>query len=99
MCFPMASARRHSLTVIFSMFLSLPFVGDVQARAVDIVEVEGQPLAENVKRLRQAYDYLGAPLPAEAQAGVLAAAKGRDARKLQQAIDPFVHFVVYIDSE
>lgn len=55
-----------------------------------IVEVEGQPLAANAERLMQALEFLGAPLPAEVREAMSSASKERDARKLQEALDPHV---------
>ena len=52
------------------------------------VVVEGQPLAANVKRLLQALDYLGAPLPAERNQALKAACHDRDAVKIQRLLDP-----------
>src|SRR5258708_5627164 len=63
----------------------------------DPVEVEGQPLAANVERLQQALDFLGAPLSSTLQAALKEA--GRDARKIQQALDPQVLLLMSINPE
>ncbi len=57
------------------------------------VEVEGQPLAENVRRLAEAHAFFGAPFPADAGPA------GHDARKIQAALDPHVFLHVRIDRE
>src|SRR5579872_6387091 len=65
--------------------------------AQDPVDVEGQPLAANADRLRQALDFIGSPLPPETQAALRDA--GRDAKKIQQALDPQVLLLVSINPE
>ena len=72
---------------------------DNQASAQGPVEVEGQPLAANVRRLLQTLDYLGAPLPDEAQKAVQAACADRDAAKIQQLLDPHVLLAVHLNPE
>src|SRR5437660_115416 len=69
------------------------------AQKLETVEVEGQPLAANVKRLVDAFEYLGSPLPADTAVALKAAAKARDARKLQQLLDPLVLLVVSLNPE
>jgi hypothetical protein len=61
------------------------------------VDVEGQPLEANVERLRQALEFLGAPLPDAVQASLRSA--GRDAGRIQAALDPRVLVVVSINPE
>jgi len=63
------------------------------------VNVEGQPLAANVKRLLQALDYLGAPLPAEVHKGLKAACDDQDAAKIQRLLDPHVLLAVHLNPE
>ena len=65
------------------------------ADAPPVIEVEGQPLAANVRRVAQALEFLGTPLPEDIQAAVAS----RDARKLQELLDPQVLFVVDINPE
>lgn len=69
------------------------------ADGIAIIAVEGQPLAANIARVIEALEYLGAPLPPEARAAVAQAAEGRDARKLQELLDPHVLFAVHINPE
>jgi hypothetical protein len=65
----------------------------------DVIPVEGQPLAANVTRLSEAMEFLGTPLPKETTESLAGATKSRDARKLQQLLDPHVLFVVNINPE
>jgi hypothetical protein len=61
--------------------------------------VEGQPLAANVERLVKALDFLGAPLPPDVLTPLRAALDARDARKVQELLDPRVLYVVTINPE
>jgi hypothetical protein len=69
------------------------------AEAPEIVPVEGQPLAASVTRVLEAFQYLGAPFTEQTAGAILTAARARDARKLQQLMDPHVLFVVSINPE
>ncbi|MFN0056568.1 MAG: CehA/McbA family metallohydrolase [Planctomycetales bacterium] len=64
-----------------------------------VVAVEGQPLAANVRRVVQALELIGTPLPAELAAELEQAALQRDHRRLQQLLDPRALFVVAINPE
>ena len=70
-----------------------------QGQKLETIDVEGQPLAANVERLMQALDFLGTPIPAETTAELQAAAKNRDAKKIQQILDPRVLVVVSLNPE
>ena len=63
------------------------------------VVVEGQPLGANIERLLDALDSLGAPVAAALRRDLVAAAKGRDADRLQQLLDDRVLVVVHINPE
>jgi len=63
------------------------------------VVVEGQPLGANIERLLGALDSLGAPVAAALRRDLVAAAKGRDADRLQQLLDDRVLVVVHINPE
>ena len=67
--------------------------------SLPIISVEGQPLAANVQRVVQALDMLGRSLTEEDKAKLEAAAKERDAAKLQALLDPHVLLVVAINPE
>jgi hypothetical protein len=77
----------------------LPFVlcafRVVAAEPPALVEVEGQPLAANVRRVTQALEFLGAPLAVEMSAAFAAS----DGRKVQELLDPHVLCVVEINPE
>ena len=62
--------------------------------AANAVQVEGQPLAANAKRLLQALQFLGAPLPQETSQKLQAAIKARDAAAIQKILDP--HVLVHV---
>jgi hypothetical protein len=62
-------------------------------------DVEGQPLAANVRRLLQALDSLGAPLPDASQKALLAACTDQDASALQRLLEPHVLLAVHINPE
>jgi hypothetical protein len=74
----------------------------VSADPLPIVEkVASQPLLAHVKQLQEALDYLGAPLPHQAEDAV-AAAGGDEAKivqAVQKALDPLVLFAVDINPE
>ncbi len=66
---------------------------------LSLVRVEGQPLAANVKRLLQALDYLGAPLPVESTKALKLACDDHDATKIQRLLDPHVLLSVHLNPE
>jgi hypothetical protein len=70
----------------------------VRGQKLDVVEVEGQPLAANVQRLLQALDYLGFPLATET-APLQRAIKDRDASRIQKLLDPHVLVQVTLNPE
>jgi len=63
------------------------------------VEVEGQPLAENARRIAQALEYLGTPFPPEVARALEAACAARDARAIQGVLDPHVVVAIAISPE
>jgi hypothetical protein len=93
----MSTASVGSLTLV--AFLAFASTGSAQAEVPLIEDVEGQPLGANATRLVQALAFLGAPLPDETGTAIQAAARQRDARKLQQLLDPQVLFVVSLNPE
>ena len=76
-----------------------PWMPVARAQKLDPVDVEGQPLAANAQRLMEALQILGSPLPAETATPLQAAAKARDARKIQELLDPQVLIVVTLNPE
>ncbi len=85
-------------TTILLSLLMIPSVACGQ-RVEVVSDVEGQPLGQNVLRLLQALEFLGTPLPEEKAAALRDAADQRDARRLQQELDPFVLLSVHINPE
>jgi hypothetical protein len=84
--------------MVFVLVALTPGSG-VWAQQLEPVEVEGQPLAANAARLMQALEFLGTPLPAEITKPLPAAIKARDARKIQELLDPQVLVVVTLNPE
>jgi hypothetical protein len=69
------------------------------AQTLEPVAAEGQPLGQNVNRLLQALEFLGAPLSPEASRAIQTAIAERDAVKLQKLLDPHVLAVIRISPE
>ena len=91
-----------TLRTAFALALSLwifggAFVVSAADLALPIGEVEGQPLAANVKRVIDAMQFLGSPLPLDEIEKLNAAGKERDAKRLQQLLDPRVLFLAHIN--
>src|ERR1043165_1934190 len=86
---------------VFLAILLLALAPNVwgQNPKLETIAVEGQPLAANVTRLLQALDMFGSPLPKEQTAALQEAVKNRDARKLQELLDPHVLVQVTINPE
>lgn len=78
--------------------LLLLSISGASAQQLEVIAVEGQPLAANVTRLLEALDLLGAP-PTIDRAALQNASKLRDSRKLQQLLDPQVLLQVSINPE
>ncbi|MCA9018832.1 MAG: CehA/McbA family metallohydrolase [Planctomycetaceae bacterium] len=73
--------------------------GNLRAESLPVEEVEGQPLAANVKRLIAALDYLGAPLPAPLVQKLNTACDQRDAAAIQKLLDSEVLCLVSLNPE
>jgi hypothetical protein len=87
---------------VAAFLLFLFFVPGLPSLAAEVPvspDVEGQPLGANVKRLLDALDFLGHPLPAETAQSLTPAAAERDAAALQKLLDPHVLFAVQINPE
>jgi hypothetical protein len=69
------------------------------ATRAQIIDVEGQPLGENVRRLLRALNDLGRPLPADQAAAIEKAAAAQDAGKLQELLNPHALLLVHINPE
>jgi hypothetical protein len=82
-----------------NLLLALLAVGGAGADELAPLAVESQPLAANVLRVLEAFDYLGAPLGADTRRALEEAAQRRDARRLQELLDPHVLLVVSLSPE
>ncbi|MSU77419.1 MAG: hypothetical protein EXS16_04900 [Gemmataceae bacterium] len=87
---------RFTIKPVAVFLLLFSFVARSSAQAVD---VEPQPLAANVLRLVQAFDYLGQPLAPALVKLIEDAAREQDAVRLQKLIDPHVLFSVHLSPE
>lgn len=63
------------------------------------IDVEGQPLAANARRLLKALDFLGRPLDADQARAIEKAADAQDAIALQKLLDPLALLIVQINPE
>jgi hypothetical protein len=79
--------------------LALLLLGSSSAVAEEPLSVEGQPLAANARRVVQAMEFLGTPLPGDVVRLVDQAARERDAAQLQRILDPISLFVVSLNPE
>lgn len=80
------------------VLIVLPGIADADDKPA-IVSVEGQPLAANVTRVIESLQALGSPLPVPLADSLKTAAEARDARRLQELLDPNVLFVAHINPE
>jgi hypothetical protein len=64
-----------------------------------VVPVAAQPLAQNVMRLVEALDFVGASLPAVVTNSLAQATRKPDAERLQQVLDEHVLFIVELNPE
>src|SRR5213593_1484938 len=83
--------RTLGLTIVFTVVvgkLSPLIAADAPGPLPPLGEVDAQPLAANVKRVIEALQSRGSPLPAEEVERLQTAAKERDARQLQKLLDP-----------
>lgn len=82
-----------------SAILLIAWTTQVHAQKLDVIDVEGQPLAANVTRIIQAYELVGQPLPADLVKPLNEAIAARDAKKIQQLLDPHVLVLVTVNPE
>jgi hypothetical protein len=69
------------------------------AQELSPIAVEGQPIAENARRLLQALDFLGSPLDPKTIQALDSSIKQRDAARIQKVLDPHVVVLVSISPE
>jgi hypothetical protein len=86
--------RRIGLTLVAILGLARP--GPARGEDQEVVSAEAQPLAANARRLVEALDFLGRPLPRET---AMALAKAPDAEAIQRLLDPHALLVVSINPE
>jgi hypothetical protein len=95
----MRPASTRSCLTVALLFVATPMTLAADSPKLDVVEVEGQPLGGNVERLLQALDFLGTKLPDDLTKDLLAAAKDRNAKKIQELLDPHVLVQVSLSPE
>ncbi|MGZ0164740.1 MAG: CehA/McbA family metallohydrolase [Planctomycetales bacterium] len=89
--------RRHLLaTILLVVVCTSP---RTHAAELAYEPVEGQPLAANVARLVEAFEFLGQPLPKSLSEKIAAAQKERDAKAIQKLLDPLVVAAVSLNPE
>src|SRR5262245_66375111 len=84
----------------FLLLLCASFFTPAFARANEpIIPVAAQPLAANVLRIVEAYDFLGTPLAPEMKRSLTQAAQNEDGQRLQELLEPSVLFIVELNPE
>jgi len=90
--------RRVRFWIVFTFAAALLIPAALPAQEVDL-----QPLAQHVRRLEDALNYMGQPLPDEVHRGINEAIAMRDeeaaVERIQELLDPFVLAVVDINPE
>ncbi len=69
--------------------LWIVWCGTAAAELPVVTQVEGQPLAAQAKRIADALEFLGEPMPPERKELLEAACKEQDAAAIQRLLDPF----------
>ena len=87
---------RLTLSILATLAIALPAIADPLS---EVSGVEGQPLGQNADRVAKALDFLGKSLPADVQKQLAAAIEARDAKKIQQVLDPQVLLQVTLSPE
>ncbi len=85
--------------LLLSALAGASLANEAAAETPEIVSVEAQPLAANVTRVIDSLKSLGSPFSGAMTDSLTAAAKERDAARLQELLDPKVLFVVSINPE
>src|SRR5438128_291169 len=96
---PRLHSLKKCLVIVASLLCGLLMQPRLEAQKLDAVEVEGQPLAGNARRLAQALEFLGAPLAQKEGDALAEAIKTTDATKIQAILDPHVLVVVNLSPE
>ena len=83
-----------------ALFALFSFASATRAADVPVIgDVEGQPLAANAGRIVKALDFLGTPLPEDANKALAKAIEDKDAKKVQEVLDKHVLFAITINPE
>jgi hypothetical protein len=88
-----------AIVLVWAVLPGTEAVPQMPTATLELIEVEGQPLAANAERLVQALELLGTPLPSETRNALQAAGRARDARKIQEVLDRQVLFAVHLNPE
>ena len=86
-----------SLTFQF-IVISLIIIGSIDAD-VPVKNVEGQPLAANVKRLVEAFEFLGSPLPDDFVEKLAGPLRDQNSLAIQKLLDQHALAVVHLNPE
>jgi hypothetical protein len=81
------------LTILVALF------GLVNIARAQTIDVEAQPLADNVRRVVRALTELGNPLPVDQVTALNKAAKAQDIKKLQELLEPLVLINIHLNPE
>ncbi len=84
-------------TFLIILVLGMSVVRSVAA--VGVEPVAAQPLAANVRRLNDALDFLGAPLPKQVRDAIRRAVDKRDSEAMQRLLDAHALLVVELNPE
>jgi len=97
----MTRLRPSCVRFVVAVAAALSFTGTSHAAAdpPEVLSVPAQPLAGNVRRVLEALEFLGAPMPAKTAESLRAAIASQDAAKLQLLLEPHVLCVVQINPE
>ena len=83
--------------------VTCPAARRLHAELATVTDAEVQPLLQQTKRLAEALDFLGRPLPAAAKESLQRAQRETDDQKVlslvQKTLDPFCLFGVHINPE
>ncbi len=92
-------SQRHPAAGFLAALVFAALTAPASAQKLEPVEVEGQPLAENARRVLQTLEFLGAPWAAESRKAAEDAIAAHDARRIQEALDRQVLVVVSLNPE
>lgn len=92
--------HRIAIALTFSAcFVGHAVLASAAETTLPIGEVDGQPLAANVRRVIETLKFLGTPLPEDEVEKLRSAVKDRDAKQLQKLFDSRVLLLAHINPE